>query len=206
MILLQQNWYGHEKALTKCGSLPLLYETTADGSVVVGHAEAISIEIYLAEKFGLLGVNAFEQSQILGFFSSTRAAMHRQEDAYFARNPYRAEEFLESTLTIWIRTHDAALKKSGSNGHYLGDETTLADIKTAVTLEAFLNEQYHFKDFKDVPKLINPEAAPNLWKVRGAVQAKKSYADWLGSDVYKEIVAGNTRYFVGEYSRLMEQD
>lgn len=186
-----------------------MYETTADGSIVVEHAEAISIEIYLAEKFGLLGANAFERSQILGFFSSTRATMHRHEDAYFARKPYRDEErnkFLEGTLAIWIRTHESALKKNGTNGHYLGDETTLADIKTAVALEAFLNEQYLFKDFENIQKLINPEATPNLWKVREAVQAKKSYADWLASDLYKEIVAGNTSYFDGEYSRLMEQD
>ncbi|KAF9217195.1 hypothetical protein BGZ59_005923 [Podila verticillata] len=187
------DWYSHEKALTKFGSLPLLYETAADGWVVVEHAEAISIEIYLDEKFGLLGVNAFERSQIL--------------EAYFARNPYRAEErnkFLESTLTIWIRIHKAALTKNGSNGHYLGNETTLAGIKTAVALEAFLNEQYHFKDFEIVPKLINPEATPNLWKVHGAVQAKKSYADWLASDLYNEIVVGNIGYFDGEYNKLME--
>lgn len=185
-----------------------MYETTADGSVVVEHAEAISIEIYLAEKFGLLGTNAFERSQILGFFSSTRATMHRQEDAYFARKPHRVEErskFLEGTLALWICTHEAALKKNGSNGHYLGNETSLADIKTAVALEALLNEQYHFKDFEDIQKLINPDATPNLWKVREAVQAKKSYADWLVSDLYKEIVVGNKKYFDGEYSRLMEQ-
>ncbi|KAG0338847.1 hypothetical protein BG000_003300 [Podila horticola] len=203
------SWYKHEKALTKFGSLPLVYEATADGSVVVEHAEAISIEIYLAEKFGLLGTNAFERSQILGFFSSTRATMHRHEDAYFARKPYRAEErskFLEGTLAIWIRTHEAALKKNGSNGHYLGNETSLADIKTAVALEALLNEQYHFKDFEDIQKLVNPGATPNLWKVREAVQAKKSYADWLASDLYKEIVIGNTNYFDGEYNRLMEQN
>ncbi|KAG0020282.1 hypothetical protein BGZ81_009395 [Podila clonocystis] len=203
------NWYKHEKALTKFGSLPLVYETTADGSVVVEHAEAISIEVYLAEKFGLLGTNAFERSQILGFFSSTRATMHRHEDAYFARKPHRAEErskFLDGTLALWIRSHEAALKKNRGNGHYLGNVTSLADIKTAVALEALLNEQYHFKDFEDIQKLINPEATPNLWKVREAVQAKESYADWLASDLYKEIVAGNTRYFDGEYNRLMEQN
>ncbi|KAG0035978.1 hypothetical protein BGZ82_004867 [Podila clonocystis] len=180
------NWYKHEKALTKFGSLPLVYETTVDGTVVVEHAEAISIEVYLAEKFGLLGTNAFERSQILGFFSITRATMHRHEDAYFARKPHRAEErrkFLDGTLELWIRTHEAVLKKNGGNGHYLGNVASLADIKTAVALEALLNEQYHFKDFEVIQKLINPEATPNLWKVRGAVQAKSSYADWLASDL-----------------------
>ncbi|KAF9337803.1 hypothetical protein BG006_002523 [Podila minutissima] len=174
----------YEKALTKFGSLPLVYEATADGSVVVEHAEAISIEIYLAEKFVLLSTNAFERSQILGFFSSTRATMHRHEDAYFARKPHG---------------------KNGSNGHYLGNETSLADIKTTVALEALLNEQYHFKDFEDIQKLINPDATPNLWKVREAVQTKKSYANRLVSDLYEEIVVGNTKYFDGEYTRLMEQ-
>ncbi|KAF9313810.1 hypothetical protein BG006_004063, partial [Podila minutissima] len=67
------DWFNVEKPLLKFGTLPVLYEHSRDGKVVVEHAEAMGLEIRLARKFGLLGANAFEETQILGFFSNTRA-------------------------------------------------------------------------------------------------------------------------------------
>ncbi|KAF9271693.1 hypothetical protein BGZ74_005734 [Mortierella antarctica] len=196
------DWFNVEKPLLKFGTLPVLYEHSRDGKVVVEHAEAMGLEIRLARKFGLLGVNAFEETQILGFFSNTRAVMHRHEEAYFAHGQFRIQdrdEFFNGKLAVWIRTHEAELKKNGSNGHYVGDSVTLADIKTAVALDSLLNEQYQFKQFEGIHKLINAEATPNLWKVRETVRAKKSYADWLLSDKYKEISAETTTFFDWEY-------
>ncbi|KAF9176405.1 hypothetical protein BGZ51_000699, partial [Haplosporangium sp. Z 767] len=186
------NWVEHDKPLTKFGTLPILYEISPDGTTVIEHAEAMAIEIRLARKFNLLGTNSFEESQILGFFSNTRAIMHRLEDAYFCRNALRTEErdnFIDNKLKQWIHTHEQALAKNGSNGHYVGNKVTLADIKTAVALDSLLSRQYKFKGFEMIQKMITKEATPNLWKVHETVQEKKSYKDWLESEQYKELTA-----------------
>ncbi|KAF9270967.1 hypothetical protein BGZ68_004497, partial [Mortierella alpina] len=103
------DWFVHDKPLTKFGTLPILYEFSADGKTVIEHAEALAIEIRLARRFNLLGANAFEESQIMSLFSNTRAIMHRHEDAYFSRNQFRIEErdkFINTRLSQWIATHE----------------------------------------------------------------------------------------------------
>lgn len=202
---LQQDWFNEDKPLTKFGTLPILYEISDETGHVVEIAEALSIEIYLARKFNLLGDNAFEESQILGYFSNTRAVMHRHEDAYFTRSQFRKEEhdkFVEEKLKQWIRTHEKALAENGSNGHYVGNRVSLADIKTAVAIQQFLNELYAFKGYEDVSKLISKEATPNLWKVREAVHEKESYRDWINSDAFKATVTATQSFFDVEYNEL----
>ncbi|KAG0230683.1 hypothetical protein BGW42_000801 [Actinomortierella wolfii] len=185
------NWFSEdraEKLQTIYGTLPILYEHHGDTTVEV--AEAMNIELYLAEKFDLLGDNAAEAVQIRAAFSNTRALMHRHEDSYFSHEPYQTAErqkFIDTYLLQWIRTHEAVLAKNGSNGHYVGNRTSLADIKTAVAIEQLLNELYEFLDgsFAD---LINPTATPNLWKVRETVLAKDSYRQWRESQEFKRML------------------
>ncbi|KAI1314987.1 hypothetical protein EDD11_001423 [Mortierella claussenii] len=198
-----EDWFGHDKALTKFGTLPILYEVSSDGKYTVEWAEALNIEIGLARKLGLLGDNYYEESQILGFFSNTRAVMHRHEDAYFAHRPFRTQDrevFFNTHLKQWIQRHEQALEQNGRrNGHYVGDKVTLADIKTAVALDALLNEQYVFKGFEETSRLITKELTPNLWRVREVVQSKRSYKDWLESPRYKDLVDETTVFFDREY-------
>ncbi|KAF9437706.1 hypothetical protein BGZ76_011551 [Entomortierella beljakovae] len=199
------DWFNVDKPLTKFGTLPILYEVSANGEHTIEIAEALNIELYLGRKFGLLGDNAFEESQIVGFFSNTRALMHRHEDAYFCRSQFREadrDKFVEQVLKQWIRTHEKALAQNGSNGHYIGDKVTLADIKTAVALDSILNHQYHFKGFDIIGKLVTKEATPNIWKVREIVEQKKSYKDWLESKEYKDIATETTSFFDNEYNGL----
>ena len=182
-----------------------MYETSADGKRVIEIAEALSIEVYLARKFNLLGDNLFEETQILGYFSNTRALMHRHEDAYFTRSQFRKEEhdkFVEEKLKQWIRTHERALQENGSNGHYIGNRVSLADIKTAVAVDQLLNKLHVFKGFEDVAKLITEELTPNLLKVRENVLAKKSYSDWIDSAEFKATLNSTQAFFDNEYNEL----
>ncbi|KAF9554496.1 hypothetical protein BGW38_009313, partial [Lunasporangiospora selenospora] len=179
-----------EKPRTRYGTLPVLYEISADGSKVIEHAEALNIELRLARRFDLLGSNSAEESAITGAFSNTRALMHRFEDAYFVRKQFRDEEhdkFINEKLLQWIRTHEKILSENGSNGHYVGNQVSLADIKTTVAIEQLLNESYTFKGFEDIKLYINASASPNLWKIRETVLGKKSYRSWLESEAYKTI-------------------
>ncbi|KAF9978318.1 hypothetical protein BGZ73_002909 [Actinomortierella ambigua] len=191
-----------EKMQTIYGTLPLLYDHQGETTVEI--AEALNIELYLAEKFDLLGDNAAEAVQIRGAYSNTRALMHRQEDAYFSRKVYQAAErqrFIDTYLTQWIRTHEAVLVKNGSNGHYVGNRTSLADIKTAVAIEQLLNELYDFEDGSHAD-LINPTATPALWKVRETVSAKDSYRQWRESQAYKDLKAVTQGFFDHERHEL----
>ncbi|KAF9973643.1 hypothetical protein BGZ73_003112 [Actinomortierella ambigua] len=202
---LPNNWFSPDKAeklQTIYGTLPLLYDH--QGNTTVEVAEALNIELYLAEKFDLLGDNVAEAVQIHGAYSNTRALMHRQEDAYFTRKAHQAAErqrFIDTYLMQWIRTHEAVLAKNGSNGHYVGNRTSLADIKTAVAIEQLLNELYEFED-GSYADLINPIATPSLWKVRETVLAKDSYRQWRESQTFKELKVVTQGFFDAERHEL----
>ncbi|KAG0045851.1 hypothetical protein BGZ83_008932 [Gryganskiella cystojenkinii] len=207
-------WMSYAKPLTKFGSLPILYETHTSPSgkkVIIEHADSLAIELRVAKAFDLLGDNAYEESQILGFFSNTRSLRHSHEDAYFAKVEDLDKErdlFINVKLAQWIQRHELELGKNKDpktgqvRGYYIGNRVSLADIKTAVAIDEFLNEQYAFRGGFDRIKnegLISPERTPNLWKVRENVWAKKSYKDYLDSPFYKVLLAVNTAYFEEEY-------
>ncbi|KAF9956246.1 hypothetical protein BGZ70_009991 [Mortierella alpina] len=197
--------WSHDKPLTKFGSLPMMYEISADGKVIIEHAEALAIEMRLARKFNLLGDNSFEEAQILGFYSNTRALTQSHTEAYFCHGRDRAEKlesFIETQLKQWIRTHEKALVRNGGNGYYVSDRVTLAEIRTATAMEQLLNELYVFKGFEEVQRLITPELTPNLWKVRENVLQKKSYRDWVQSELFQELTIETTEYYDGEYENL----
>ncbi|KAF9947255.1 hypothetical protein BGZ65_008973 [Modicella reniformis] len=200
-MIHSDDWFGEDKPLTKFGTLPILYENSADDKHVVEIAEALNIELYLAHKFNLLGDNIFEESQILGYYSNSRALMHRQEDAYFTRSQFRKEEydkFVDEKLKQCIRTHEKALKENGNNGTLCRQQ----DIKTAVAIDQLLNKLYVFKGYEDVTELINKEVTHNLWKVRETVLEKKSYRKWLDSEEFKATAAETQSYFDIEYNQL----
>ncbi|KAG0270023.1 hypothetical protein DFQ27_000987 [Actinomortierella ambigua] len=203
---LPTDWFSAdraEKQQTIYGTLPLLYEHHGE-TTTLEVAEALNIELYLAEKFNLLGDNVAEAVQIRGAYSNTRALMHRQEDAYFTRKAHQADErqrFIDTFLKQWIHTHEAVLAKNGSNGHYVGTRTSLADIKTAVAIEQLLNELYEFED-GSYADLINPTATPNLWKVRENVLSKDSYRQWRESKTFQEYKAVTQGFFDKERHEL----
>ncbi|KAF9285031.1 hypothetical protein BGZ68_004202 [Mortierella alpina] len=195
----------HDKPLTKFGSLPMMYEISADGKVVIEHAEAMAIELHLARKFNLLGDSSYEEAQILGFYSNSRSLAVSHQEAYLCKGSERVkqlENFIETQLKQWIRTHEKALVHNGSNGYYVSNRVTLAEIRTATTIEQLLNELCVFKGFEEVQKLITPELTPNLWKVRENVLQKKSYKDWIKSEAFQEITTKTTAYYDGEYETL----
>ncbi|KAF9932932.1 hypothetical protein BGZ75_001575 [Mortierella antarctica] len=199
------DWTNYDKPLTKFGTLPMMFEISADGKVVIEHAEAIAIELRLARKFNLLGDSSFEEAQILGFYSNSRALTQSHQDAYLCQGQDRAEKlenFIETQLKQWIRTHEKALVQNGSNGYYVSNRVTLAEIRTATAIEQLLNELCAFRGFEEVQKLITPELTPNLWKVRENVLQKRSYRDWIQSELFQEITTETTAYYDGEYEIL----
>ncbi|KAF9939723.1 hypothetical protein BGZ65_009720 [Modicella reniformis] len=113
-------------------------------------------------------------------------SFHGKEALDFRKEEY--DKFIDEKFKQWIRTHEKALKRNGSNGHYVGNK--VSDIKTAVAI-----------GYEDVAELVNKETTPSLWKVRETVLEKKNYRDWLNSKVLK-ATTGTQSFFNTEYNQL----
>ncbi|KAF9153131.1 hypothetical protein BGX20_004987 [Mortierella sp. AD010] len=187
----------NQKDHTPFKCLPVVYETTSDGTVLE-LAESQAIERYLATKFHLFGKNEYEHHKVEQFLTSTNSAVQPFISKIIYSAPdKRAEEankFYAEVLPKFIEVHEAHLKKNGSNGHYVGDSTTLADIKTAV----FINRVLFLrpKGANEVP--FSAEKTPLLWKVRETVDNHPSLAAWKKSQRYQELNANSLAMYKWE--------
>ncbi|KAF9167306.1 hypothetical protein DFQ26_004947 [Actinomortierella ambigua] len=129
------------------GRVPVLEETQPDGTKFV-LAEAIAIEHYLAEKYGLLSddsdhhhhhnhhhhhhqarpdpqLSAKIKSVALNTYLELSSNLF---DPLFQKNEEQQEKFRNEILPLWIANHERLLMDNGNNGHYFGDRATLADL------------------------------------------------------------------------------
>ncbi|KAG0211475.1 hypothetical protein BGX28_007836 [Mortierella sp. GBA30] len=178
------NWPAEIKA--PFGVFPVLHIKTASG-VEVKLSESIILEHYLAKRFGLLGDNEWEEQQIKMFHSSSLYLRER----LFMRVTWNYKEvmdkaletFLTQHLPLWIETHTKHLKDNGSNGHYIGNKLSLADLQTANDIDHF---QFTFGGDKIV-ELI--KKSPEIWKVKETVDAEPMLQRWRQSEAYKKHLA-----------------
>ncbi|KAF9992200.1 hypothetical protein BGZ79_003395 [Entomortierella chlamydospora] len=187
----------NQKEHTPFKCLPVVYEVTSDGTVLE-LAESQAIERYLATKFHLFGKNEYEHHKVEQFFTSTDSTQQTfSTKVLFAAPDKRVEEankFYTEVLPKFIEVHEAHLKKNGSNGHYVGDSITLADIKTTL----FINRVLFLrpKGANEVP--FSAEKTPLLWKVRETVDNHPRLAAWKKSQRYQELDAGTKTLFKWE--------
>ncbi|KAG0045368.1 hypothetical protein BGZ83_009418 [Gryganskiella cystojenkinii] len=175
-----------QKSQTQFQCLPVVWETTSLGTVLE-LAESQAIERYLAKKFHLFGKNAWEEHKINEFFNSTDST----QIVFFTKvisNPPanrvdEANQFYADALAKFLTLHELHLKKNGSNGHYVGTRTSLADLKTAMFIDRLL--LLRPKGANEVP--ISKEKTPELWQLRETVHAHPSLAEWLNSQRYKDM-------------------
>ncbi|KAG0000844.1 hypothetical protein BGZ80_006277 [Entomortierella chlamydospora] len=175
-----------EKKLTPFQCVPVVYETTPDGTVLQ-ICETEVIERYLAKKFNLLGKNEWEQLQIEQIQSSTEGtqyAYHLQVvKGDFEKRAENFRKFYDEHLTRFIEVHENHLKNNGSNGFYVGESLSLADIKATIFIDRMT-----FLRPKDVQEVVfSAEKTPNLWKVRENVHAHPNIAEWKNSQRHKEL-------------------
>ncbi|KAF9350299.1 hypothetical protein BGX26_011498, partial [Mortierella sp. AD094] len=189
--------WANQKEHTPFKCLPVVYEVTSDGTVLE-LAESQAIERYLATKFHLYGKNDYEHHKVEQFFTSTDTAQQTFGTKVVGAAPdKRAEEankFYAEVLPKFIEVHEAHLKKNGSNGHYVGDSTTLADIKTTLLINRILFLRPKGAD--EVP--FSAEKTPLLWKVRETVDNHPTLAAWKKSQRYEELNAGTKNLFKWE--------
>ncbi|KAG0098592.1 hypothetical protein BGZ93_011029 [Podila epicladia] len=85
-------------------------------------AEAMVIDVYLAEEFGLLVDNIYEELTIKAFNSSSHFLMERFSRllASAAERKRNMETFIDIFLPKFICDHEFHPRNNGKNGHYVG--------------------------------------------------------------------------------------
>ncbi|KAF8932812.1 glutathione S-transferase [Dissophora ornata] len=172
------------------GHMPILYETTATGETLE-LAELSVIEFYLGKKFGLVGSNDWEEQLVRSYTNSTQTLFDK-----FVVNVVRAPKelqgqlmqlFVEKQVPDWAEFHERHLKANGSNGHYVGDKLTVADIKLATVVD---NMIVVTRD-----KYISREKTPAIMAVHDNVEQHPKYAAWKASDEWKAYAEETKRRF-----------
>lgn len=100
------------------------------------------------------------------------------------------DRFLSEELPLWIETHTKHLKDNGSNGHYVGNKLSLADLKTANIID-------HFQFIKDGDKVLEmiKKKSPEIWKVKETVDAEPRLQQWRQSEGYlRHLAMSKTLY------------
>ncbi|KAF9997417.1 hypothetical protein BGZ80_010525 [Entomortierella chlamydospora] len=180
-----------EKPHTPFGVMPLLREISADGKTTINIAESDAIERYLAEKFGMAGDNAFERTVVNSYVNNSNDLMHHIYMKFFtvkdpALKAEAKEQLLNGPIAVWIKYNEQHLAANGSNGHYIGDKITIADIKAAHMVEVI-------RGVKE--DAITDESAPALLKVKTTIDSIPSVKAWRATDEFKTFSERNLRTF-----------
>ncbi|KAI1315306.1 hypothetical protein EDD11_000967 [Mortierella claussenii] len=186
--------WSNQKEHTPFKCLPVVYETSSNGTILE-LAEAQAIERYLAQKFGLYGKNDYEHHKVEQYLTSIDGVFLAFGTKVIGAGPdQRAEEankIYSEVLPKFITVHEEHLKKNGSNGHYVGNNTTLADLKLAALIDRLVLLKP--KGSNELP--LSAEKSPNLWKVYETLQGNSHYAEWKKSSRYHELNAATKNMF-----------
>ncbi|KAF9205857.1 hypothetical protein BGZ49_003412 [Haplosporangium sp. Z 27] len=191
------NWV-QEKSTVPFGVLPVLYETVTtkdennnETQEVFEIPESEAIERYLARKFKLLGQTPWEEVKVDAFGSSTKTLIYLAFSRIpTVKDPVQKQEMLQDLLNksipTWVQLHEQYLVANGSNGHYVGDKLTLADIRALIVIEMILALTEN--------RVISQELTPALWKLWEGVRAIPSFESWRETASYKQFEAGYQMY------------
>ncbi|CAO3565239.1 unnamed protein product [Mortierella alpina] len=184
-----ENWEA-EKDQTPFGHMPVLYETTSTGETLE-LAELSVIEFYLASKFGFMGSNAWED-QLVRSYTTASQALFEKFVVSVIRSPKELQPqlmaaFVEKQIPEWAKFHERILKANGSNGHYIGNQLTFADIKTSSIMGVMM------KISGD--KYISKELTPALMAVYETMEANPKYAAWKASEAHEAYTEATRKLF-----------
>ncbi|KAF9933090.1 Glutathione S-transferase S1 [Linnemannia zychae] len=176
------------KIPTPFGVVPILRINSPDNEEVIV-AESMVIEQYLAKKFDLFGDNEWEDLTIRALYSNIHFFLERSLTKMTWVAPERRkrglEIFLQHFLPEFISDHEMHLRANGSNGYYVGNRLSLADIHLANVID-------HFSHLP-VRHLIMPEFEKSelISKVRANVERHPAIAAWRASEEWESLRQGS---------------
>ncbi|KAF9392734.1 hypothetical protein CPC16_003043 [Podila verticillata] len=189
--LFPQDWENEDRAdkeSTPFEVMPVLYVHSKDGKETVVVAECKVIEQYLARKHGFLGKNSYEHTLVNSFVSSTGGLWDEMLLGTMSV-PVSAEikqeiiaGFIAKRIPNWIRIHEQHLAANGRNGHYVGAQVTLADLRTNAMLRVI-------QRFPTAAELVSAEKTPGLFKLHQEIEAHPQIAEWRASELAKSLRA-----------------
>ncbi|KAJ1977897.1 hypothetical protein H4R34_003408 [Dimargaris verticillata] len=141
------NWE-QEKPTTPYGKVPVLYERQANGETFA-LAESIAIQRYLASKFGLYGDDAHSsavQDSIISQLGEVGQALMNVMRGPEAMREELCERFNTSAKHLLIK-HGELLTKNGT-GHYVGHQTTWADLVAYFMIKLIRQKGFFNKDLQ----------------------------------------------------------
>ncbi|KAI7823025.1 hypothetical protein BC939DRAFT_503489 [Gamsiella multidivaricata] len=184
-----EDW-GVQKPTTPFGAMPVLYETTATGETLE-LAELSVLEYYVGQKYGWVGDNLWENNLVKMYHSSSQAVFDKLVTTVVRAPKEHYEQMLEIYVTKivpeWVEYHERALKQNGSNGHYVGDKLTIADIKTATIIDNLISVSGN--------GLISYEKTPTIMAVYDSLEKLPKYAAWRASEQWKAYDELNKKLF-----------
>ncbi|KAG0332159.1 hypothetical protein BG000_010276 [Podila horticola] len=178
------------KQKTRYGSLPALFETTGNGTVLE-FAESQAIERYLAKKFNLLGANAWEEHLVNEYVHGLDCELTNHMKVVFASVETRQKEAesFSRDFTKWSAFIERHLAANGNNGHFVGDKISWADLKAAVLVWR-LELVWPVACGVEAPKV--PEA---LVRVADTVKRDAKVKAWLASEEHHKFDANTKGFF-----------
>ncbi|KAF9582964.1 hypothetical protein BGW38_010512 [Lunasporangiospora selenospora] len=169
-----------DKLLTPFGTMPVLYIETKSQDVLE-MSELSTIEYFLAEKMGLVGDNLWERQLVSMYHSNTQALFDKLVTTVVRAPKEHFEQmkeiYLSSIVPEWAQYHEQLLQDNGANGHYVGDKLTLADIKTATSIDNLISISGD--------RIISREKTPAIFAVYDSLEKNPKYAKWKASDLWK---------------------
>ncbi|KAI1317837.1 Glutathione S-transferase S1 [Mortierella claussenii] len=180
------------KVATVFSVLPIL-TITAPGNKELIISESMVIDVFLAERFGLLGENKWESLTIQSFYSNIHYLRERTfsevTDVPKELRKRIRDEFLTITLKKFLEDHEFHLKENGDNGHYVGDKLSLADLHLANTIHFYSTLPWGKKALDEFKKY---EA---VWKVKETVDKVPALKAWYASDEFKRYEYGSIKWY-----------
>jgi len=170
--------------------MPILYETTATGETLE-LAELNVIEFYLANKFGLMGSNAWEDQLVRSYSTSTHSLFEKFVVSVIRSpkdlKPQLMQAFVEKQIPEWAEFHERILKANGSNGHYIGNQMTFADIKAASILGVMMK--------LSGDKYISKDLTPALMKMYETMETNPKFVAWKTSEAHEAYTEATRKLF-----------
>ncbi|KAG0342667.1 hypothetical protein BG004_005618 [Podila humilis] len=177
------------KEKTRFGHLPVMFEHTADGTVLE-FAESQAIERYLAKKFSLLGANSWEEQLIDELTYSIDSQLNEYTKTMWAppgeSRQEEAEKFYKK-FEQWTKFVALRLKENEHKGYFVGDKISWADLKAAVLVDRL--------EMLKPTGLQVPELPEDLKKIVANVKAQPRVAEWYASEGYQKISGATKGFF-----------